>query len=889
MSFALPTFARTKIQPPRLRPGLIERAALEARLGEALSAQRLTLICAPAGFGKTAALTRQLAALPEATAVAWIACDADDDLGRFAACLVAALDPYDLPWRTSPESLAPLLAAGDAERRAATAELVNALAATEVARGLIVIDDAHRITDPAVFAGLDLLIERLPPHWGVVIASRVDPPLALARWRGRGELAEFRHDELRFSHDEVERLIGARPGASAAREAASPAAAALLERTGGWAAGLGLALSGAQGARGAALRAGGGAIDRHMFDYLTSEVLDEMPAELRGFLLRCSVLPELAEERCKHVSGDARAARWLDEIERRGLFVSLIGDDEPVLVLHDLFRDCLDDRLRRELPGELPGLLRRAAEGETDPARRIGYLLRAEAWAEAEAALLAVATSLLTDGAVDTVLHLVGQFPAAFAGASPSVQLVRAMSGWARWRWSEMQDGARRALDGFAASGDVARAQQARAYLAIAHCGAGERAAMARTVAALYETAPPRPVLALRHLLEVWSDFDHGRLAGLPARFDALLDVLEGSDDAGLWYQCVPLPPFLGLPGMREPLRRFVEGASARLPDRPGTLRAMVLGLRGGLRLWAGDVDAAMTELEEAERELRWLRQPQNASNIVYGLLAIGHALRGAPAAFEAACEVVLEQFRRRAGDEGAVRYAPAAFLAARWALACGDDAAARRWFASIDDGALAVERPVLVAHRRTRRAYLAWLDGDLAGAARAFEAALDGAASADLFGHVSELRLRVAHVRVLQGDTATAARVLQPLFERHRDERDIAAVGLAGLDVLQPLARARWSGALGEAEQATLRQWAARASAWRGGAAVETQASGPLSERERDVLARIAAGDSNKLIARAFDLSPHTVKRHVANILDKLGLASRGQAAAWFLAQRTR
>jgi LuxR family transcriptional regulator, maltose regulon positive regulatory protein len=249
----------------------------------------------------------------------------------------------------------------------------------------------------------------------------------------------------------------------------------------------------------------------------------------------------------------------------------------------------------------------------------------------------------------------------------------------------------------------------------------------------------------------------------------------------------------------------------------------------------------------------------------------------------------VLEQFRRRAGDGGAVRYAPAAFLAARWALACGDDAAARRWFASIDDSAQAVERPVLVAHRRTRRAYLAWLDGDLAEAAQGFEAALDGAASADLFGHVSELRLRVAHVRLLQGDTTAAARVLQPLFERHRDERDIGAVGLAGLEVLQALARGGWGGALREPEQALLRDWAARAAAWRGGAIVQTAAAGPLSERERDVLERIAAGDSNKLIARALELSPHTVKRHVANILDKLGLASRGQAAAWFLAQRSR
>ena len=280
-------------------------------------ASSITISPRSTSVAASALTSSAVAALPASTAVAWIACDADDDLVRFAACLVAALDPYDLPWRTSPDALAPLLAGGEAQQRAATAELVNALAATEVERGLIVIDDAHRIADPAVYAGLDLLVERLPPHWGVVVSTRVDPPLALARWRARGELAEFRHAELRFTQDEVERLLD---GAGAA-----PDAAALLRRTGGWAAGLGLVVNGRRGpAAGMPARPAGSAIDRHMFDYLTSEVLDDMPAPLRRFLLRCSVLAELTASRCAAVSGDAQAARWLEEVEQRGLFVTVL-------------------------------------------------------------------------------------------------------------------------------------------------------------------------------------------------------------------------------------------------------------------------------------------------------------------------------------------------------------------------------------------------------------------------------------------------------------------------------------------------------------------------------------------------------------------------------------
>ena len=228
-----PPFAQTKIQPPRLRAELVARPRLEQPLAQALAGQRVVLLSAPAGFGKTAALTRQLAALPPGVAVAWVSADADDDMGRFAACLLAALDPFDLPWRSSPDAIVALLDGGREALKAVASELVNALLATDVPRGLIVVDDAHRIEDPAVFEFLDLVAERLPERWALVITSRADPPLALARWRARGELAEFRQEELRFTEAEVEQLLEAAPQVREQQDVR-----ALLARTEGWAAGL---------------------------------------------------------------------------------------------------------------------------------------------------------------------------------------------------------------------------------------------------------------------------------------------------------------------------------------------------------------------------------------------------------------------------------------------------------------------------------------------------------------------------------------------------------------------------------------------------------------------------------------------------------------------------
>src|SRR5690349_18724512 len=211
-------FALTKIRPPRSRGHLVVRPALERRLAQALVSCRLTVLVAPAGFGKTAALTRQLELLPEDTAVAWIGADEDDDLHRFLACLFAALEAFDLPWRTAPDALLATAVNSSRDRRAVANELLNALAACGAPRGLIVIDDAERIAAPEVFEFVDLLLERLPERWGFVIGSRKDPPLALARLRAADDLVEIRQAQLRFDRDDIVSLIAASGHADAIAE-----------------------------------------------------------------------------------------------------------------------------------------------------------------------------------------------------------------------------------------------------------------------------------------------------------------------------------------------------------------------------------------------------------------------------------------------------------------------------------------------------------------------------------------------------------------------------------------------------------------------------------------------------------------------------------------------
>jgi len=915
------TFARTKIQPPRQRFGRIARPTLEGRLGEALKTSRLTLVSAPAGFGKSAALASELERLPEGTALAWVSVDEDDDLPRLLECLFAALEPFDLPWRISPEALASSVGHTREQRRSVASQLVNTLAATEIARGLIVFDDLHRATDPAVHEFLDLLLEHLPDHWGVVVAARFDPPLALARMRASGELAEFRVRDLQFSHDEVAQLCAH----FAARDRALPVTDAdvdlLLTRSGGWPAGLRLALASAaarpagtstnpEDANVAAAHSGigwesaGRTMDRHVFDYLAAEVLDAMPAELRDFLLRCSVLAELTVERCAAVSGDARAAQHLAEIERRELFVSVLEGSERALRLHDLFRDFLDDRLRRDLPEELPALLQRAAAAESDPLRRVLYLLRAQAWPQASDALAAEGPGLLSAGAIDAVVRLIEHFPAEVRDHSHILQRMRGFAAWARWDFPTMVQAMQRSLA--VASTDAER-QVARAYLAIAQSGAGQR----EQARSLLRTMASQPLegdaLLIALLGEIWTAFDDGRFDELPRLFERQLDALEQTDSVPMWYQCVPIPSYISLPGMRASLQRFVHGALARAPATATTLRALARGVQGGLLYTVGEVDEALEVLREAEQDVRWVGQPLNASSMVYGQLALVHTVRGEGDAAFGLCELHLHQNRRDNDENASARISFIAYCAGRMALAVGDDEAARRFFAQVIDRPSDSERPALARHRQALPGYRALLVGDVDGAIAGFEHALADAQGIDLFGHATELRLRLALCLLQRPSPVDAARRLEPVFARHADSPEIAPVLITGPRVLRALADAVWGNALDARQRALLAQWAALAESKRvvrGPAVAAARPSlgqmqpaasavarppdsgfvAPLSSREEEVLARIAAGDSNKVIARLLDLSPHTVKRHVANILDKLGVSSRGQASAWYL-----
>jgi LuxR family maltose regulon positive regulatory protein len=331
----------TKFFVPGLGVHSVDRPRLRQALERALQA-RLTLVVAPAGWGKSTAIAQWLrdAAVP----FGWLSLDAaDGDVMRFWRYLLTAVRRADP--RTG-SALRRLEAAGADVERDVLPVLVNELA--DAGRGVVVVlDDYHLITEPAVHRSLAALVDRAPPCLHLVVGSRTDPPLPLSRLRVAGQLAEVRVDQLGFTPEEAARLLAG----TAVPDVSAQDVARLVERTEGWAAGLQLAALRLAGrsdeqARTDFIAKFTGA-DRHVVDYLGEEVLSTLPEPVHDFLLQTSVLPRLCVPLADAVTGRDDAAAVLAEIRRGNLFLTALDDEGRWFRYHQLFRDLLRLELDR--------------------------------------------------------------------------------------------------------------------------------------------------------------------------------------------------------------------------------------------------------------------------------------------------------------------------------------------------------------------------------------------------------------------------------------------------------------------------------------------------------------------------------------------------------------
>ncbi|MGB0384752.1 MAG: LuxR C-terminal-related transcriptional regulator [Ardenticatenaceae bacterium] len=349
---------RTKFYIPTSRPELVSRRRLIERLNGGLGG-RLTLVSAPAGFGKTTLLADWSRGCERP--FAWLSLDeGDNDVGRFLSYFVAALQRIGAETARIGEGVQEaLLSPPPPPPEALLTALINDLA-TLGEPVVLVLDDYHLIDAPAIDQALTFLLRHLPPSLHLVIATRADPSLPLSRLRARAQLSELRTADLRFTPDEAATFLNLVTGL----EVSADDVAALESRTEGWIAGLQLAALSMQGTDDIS-----GFINtftgthRYIIDYLADEVLLQCSEAVKGFLLQTSILNRLCGSLCNALTDQRDGQAILAHLEQANLFLVPLDHQRRWYRYHHLFADLLRQRLHQQhTPDEVARLHQRASQ-----------------------------------------------------------------------------------------------------------------------------------------------------------------------------------------------------------------------------------------------------------------------------------------------------------------------------------------------------------------------------------------------------------------------------------------------------------------------------------------------------------------------------------------------
>ena len=898
----------TKLHVPRRQPGFVPRPRLVEALGEGL-ARGLVVICAPAGFGKTALLADWAGS--GRRPVAWLSLDtADNDPARFWRHVVAALDR---PCPGIGERAGPLLGPPTPSSfDGLVTALINELAAHPGDDPvMLVLDDYHLVDAQPVHAALTFLLEHLPAGLRLVLTSRSDPPLPLARLRARGQLAELRAGQLRFTPDEAAALL---------REATGPglpgaAAAALTARTEGWAAGLQLA---ALSLRGQADPAGFVATfsgsHRYILDYLTGEVLQHQPEQVSRFLLETSVLERLSGGLCDAVTGRTDSQVILEQVERAGLFLVPLDEVRGWWRYHHLFADLLRARLQQQQPGRVPVLHRAAAawsqqHGLPDDAVRHALGADDPLWAARQ--IERHTDELLFRGERATVQRWLAALPTELAGSRPRLLLAQSRMTLLSGQVAQAGDLLDAAESAYAEAPGVAgepyepsagRAASVltnvpatialdRAYLAELRGDAEQATAYASR--ALAEAGEGEWMLAshARGYLSL-AEWMRGRLGEAEQLLSSTIAQWRAAGESALMIRgCYHLGQVQRAQGRLDvALGTYQQAVDiAAVPGRPATPGAGMgyVGL-AEVAYQRDKLDDALRQVTEGVTlaknypyaqplatglaTLAWIRQAQGDS--ARARKTMGEAVQAAPGA----------------AVTGLLNPVPA--QRARLLLAQGDVAAAARW--AQENGLRATDTPPYSREPEYLVLARLLLAQDRPGQALTLlESMLAAAAAQGRTGSIIEIQALQALALTSSGQEASAvdclARALtlacpQGYVRVFADEGTPMRVLLGRLVAAQRAEQAAARdvplGFLARVLQAVGQNHAERDSRPRAAAALPGLVE-QLTARELEILRLVAPGTPNQAIAEQLVVTLDTVKKHITHLLAKLGAANRTEAVA--------
>jgi LuxR family maltose regulon positive regulatory protein len=938
---------QTKLCVPSVRPGLVSRPRLIERLNAGLH-RKLTLISAPAGFGKTTLLSEWVADCERP--VAWLSLDeGDDDPARFLAYLVAALQT---PALSQVEGIEPnvgegMLSTFRAPQPPPIESLLTGLI-NEIADSpspfVLVLDDYHLVTAQPVHDALTFLLDHLPDNAHLVIATRADPPLPIARLRGRGQLTELRQTDLRFTPGEVTELLDQVMGLNLSADNL----AALASRTEGWIAGLQMAALALQSTRlpqatgsmqernaervASFIQAFTGS-DRYILDYLVEEVLQRQPNSVQTFLLQTAILDRLTGPLCDAVVGEVgdwgsevrpraqspisnvRSQAILEYLESSNLFIVPLDNERQWYRYHRLFADLLRSRLQEAQPDLVPTLHGRASEWYEQNelmAPAIDHALSAGDFERAAHLIEQIAEAILMRSEVVTFLNWVEALPDELVRARPTLCVFHA--------WALLLSGS---------SIDTVESRLRNVDGDTSFIG---KAAPLRAFVATFQGQIRRAADLSREALEQLSE-DDSFLRSIATWMLGVSHVMGGDIVAGS--------------------QALDEAARMSRQVSNVMIAVMALGSLAELHMAQGQLHKAMAIYQQA-RELAVDGQGQPLPIAGMTLIGLGELLREWND-LEAATHHLVEGIRliKQWGEIGAMD----GYIAlARIKQAQGDADGARDMIqkaqqlavkfdaTEMDDFVVAVYQARLWIAQGNIEAAMRWIEERGLALSEACPELVEGVGGLDRDVNLTKLeesdfqvdgRLRshehiiLARVLIAQDRPAEALALLEPLLpvleQQRRHRRAIELQGLKALafqaqgDVAQALAVLEHALSLAEPEDYVrifvdegppmarlLYQAAARGIAPQyvgkllAAFDLETEDERrktmqplsssvpgplslvePLSGRELEVLQLVAEGLSNREIAGRLFISLSTVKGHTANIYSKLAVKSRMQAVA--------
>jgi LuxR family maltose regulon positive regulatory protein len=889
----------TKLHLPPIRPGLVARPQLQARVMAGLQGP-LTLVIAPAGFGKTTLVASSIADCD--MPVAWVSLDKDDNqVGRFLNYLVAALQSANQ--QIGSEAAQLMAGMQPAPPEIVLTSIINDLdnISEDIA---LVLDDYQFISSQAVHAAMAFLLEHSPRSFHLLVATRSDPPLPLARLRARGQMVELRTADLSFTNSEAVQFFNEAMGFHLDEKSVE-----ILEgRTEGWIAGLQMAALSIQGREDVDrfVREFAGT-NRYILDFMLEEVLAREPEEVQAFLLQTAILKRLSGALCDAVTEASGSQEMLERLESRNLFVVPLDDERRWYRYHHLFADLLQERLYQSGVDKVDRLYARAAEwcerdGEVSEA--VAYALAGRDYPLGEALIARHWGPLISDGEIETVWSWLNALPA--DSIKKSAPLSTAYC-WLLWFTSQIEPieahliDAERALDQLIIPEGSSATDETYAILPtmvatmrsivtrhskdyVAACKHAERA-----LALIPKNISPNHNAQLQAMVHLALASAYDGAGDLQRAADAYAENIHWSrlgrsavGVAGITYILIGFLRFLGRlraadAACRDALGYIQAQGMARLPAA-GVLHVAM----SEVLVERNDLKAAQAQLSqgiELGKRSGRLDAVNNAAYVRSRLRLIQHDPAGALSAIQEA---------EAAMGEPAPPLAMAALFSyrARVLVRQGD----------VNEAARCVEEAIrlsdqekgqtsaIVALAISRLQFAQFKPGETVAQ---LAQTLAVAEKQGWLGVAIELLILRSLALARQGNTQAAEVDLERAFTLAEPEGYVRIF----IDEGEPMQKliAQW---LAHAGKNPLRDYASRLLAQYDsglqaimspqekaiptGSLVE-----PISQREVEVLNLIALGKTNQEIARQLIVSIGTVKAHTANIYRKLDVANRTEAVA--------